>query len=101
MRFFVFTIASLFFLNAPAFANKDLARSKNCLSCHSVDNQVVGPAYKEVAAKYAGRDDAPAVLTKKVREGGSGTWGSIPMPPNPQVSEAEASTLVKWILQLK
>ena len=79
----------------------DLAKSKNCLACHSVANKVVGPAYKDVAAKYAGQKDAEEKLVKKVMKGGSGTWGSIPMPANTQVNEAEARTLVKWILSLK
>ena len=82
-------------------ASMELARSKNCIACHSVDKQVLGPAYKEVAAKYAGDKEALARLTKKVREGGVGVWGQIPMPANPQVTEAEAQTLAKWILSLK
>jgi len=95
-------VAAIFvFSSNPASASKDLARAKNCRACHSVDNQVVGPAYKEVAAKYVGKEDAPAVLTKKIREGGSGVWGTTPMPPNSQVNEAEAQTLAKWILGLK
>ena len=64
--------AAFIFTSNPALASKDLARAKNCLACHSVDNQVVGPAYKDVAAKYAGREDAPATLIKKIREGGVG-----------------------------
>jgi len=95
-------VGTIFAFNGnPALASKDLARAKKCLACHSVDNQVVGPAYKEVAAKYAGKDDAPPALIKKIREGGVGVWGTIPMPPNPQVSDAEAQTLLKWILGLK
>jgi len=82
-------------------ASMELARSKNCIACHSVDKQVLGPAYKEVAAKYAGDKEALARLTKKVREGGVGAWGQIPMPANPQVTEAEAQTLAKWVLSLK
>jgi cytochrome c len=79
----------------------ELAKSKNCLACHSVANKVVGPGYKEVAAKYAGQKDAENKLVQKVLKGGSGAWGSIPMPANTQVTEAEAHTLVKWILSLK
>jgi len=86
---------------APALANQDLARQKNCLACHAVDKKLVGPAYKDVAAKYASDKDAVAKLAKKVREGGVGAWGQIPMPANPQVSDAEAVTLVKWVLSLK
>lgn len=84
-----------------AMANADLAKAKNCMACHAVSNKLVGPAYKDVAAKYAGQKDAEAKLVTKVIKGGSGAWGAIPMPANPQVSEAEAKTLVKWILATK
>lgn len=84
-----------------AMANADLAKAKNCMACHAIANKVVGPAYKDVAAKYAGQKDAEDKLTQKVLKGGSGVWGAIPMPANAQVSEAEARTLVKWILTLK
>lgn len=85
----------------PAFAQLDLAQKKNCMACHAVDKKVVGPAYKEVAAKYAGQKDAVEKLTQKVMKGGVGVWGQIPMPANPQVSEAEAKQLVTWVLGLK
>ena len=88
-------------LSNVAFANADLAKAKNCMACHAVNNKVVGPAYKEVAAKYAGQVDAEDKLTQKVLKGGSGVWGAVPMPANNQVSEAEARTLVKWVLSLK
>ena len=84
-----------------AMANADLAKAKNCMACHAVANKVVGPAYKDVAAKYAGQKDAEDKLTQKVLKGGSGVWGAVPMPANAQVSEAEARTLVKWILTQK
>jgi cytochrome c len=84
-----------------AFANPELAQKKNCLACHAVDVKRVGPAYKDVAAKYADNKDAVAMLSAKVIKGGSGSWGVVPMPANPQVSEAEAKTLVQWILSLK
>lgn len=86
---------------AMADAGLDLAKSKNCMACHAVANKVVGPAYKDVAAKYAGQKDAEAKLVAKVMKGGSGVWGAIPMPANTQVSEAEAHTLVKWVLSQK
>ena len=86
---------------AMADAGLDLARAKNCMACHSVQNKVVGPAYKDVAAKYAGQNGAEAKLVQKVMKGGSGTWGPVPMPANTQVSEAEAHTLVKWVLSQK
>jgi len=85
---------------APAFADEALAKSKNCLACHSVDKKLVGPAYKDVAAKYKGDAGAAAKLAEKVQKGGSGTWGQIPMPPNPQVNADEAKKLVAWILSL-
>ncbi|HYD81246.1 MAG TPA: c-type cytochrome [Paucimonas sp.] len=84
-----------------AFANADLAKAKNCMTCHAVANKVVGPAFKDVAAKYAGDKGADAKLAQKIVKGGSGAWGAVPMPANPQVSEAEAATLAKWILSQK
>jgi len=95
------TTACLSLASAGAFAQADLAKAKNCLACHAVDKKLVGPAYKDVAAKYANDKDAPARLAKKVREGGVGVWGQVPMPANPQVSEAEAQSLVKWVLSQK
>jgi len=86
---------------APAFANETLAKDKNCLACHQVATKVVGPSYKDVAAKYAGQKDAVDKLSQKVIKGGVGAWGQVPMPANPQVSEAEAKQLVTWILSLK
>ena len=85
----------------PAFANADLAQKKNCMACHAVDKKLVGPAYKDVAAKYAGQKDAVDKLTQKVLKGGSGVWGAVPMPANAQVNEAEARQLVQWVLSLK
>lgn len=76
-----------------------LFKSKPCGACHSVDNQLVGPALKEVGAKYAGQDDAVAVLVTSITDGSSGKWGAIPMPPN-AVSEDEATALAEWILSL-
>ena len=96
------TIAALLAaLSAPAFANEQLASKSGCLACHNVDKKIVGPSYKEVAAKYKGDKDAEAKLSDKVKKGGVGVWGSIPMPPNTQVSDADIHTLVKWILSLK
>jgi cytochrome c len=87
--------------SASAFAQADLAKSKNCMACHAIGSKLVGPAYKDVAAKYAGQKDAEDKLVAKVMKGGSGVWGPVPMPANPQVSEAEAHTLVKWVLSQK
>ena len=85
----------------PALANQQLAQQKNCMACHAVDKKLVGPAYKDVAAKYAGQKDAVDKLAQKVIKGGSGVWGPVPMPANAQVTEAEAKTLVQWILTQK
>lgn len=92
--------AGLLVSNA-AMANADLAKAKNCMACHTVSSKVVGPSYKDIAAKYAGQKDAEDKLTQKVLKGGSGVWGPVPMPANAQVNEAEARTLVKWILTQK
>jgi cytochrome c len=82
-------------------ASKELAQAKNCLGCHAVDKKVVGPSFKEVAAKYAGNNAATAALATKIIAGGGGVWGAIPMPANPQVKEAEAKKIAAWILGLK
>ncbi len=76
-----------------------LAQKKGCMACHAVDKKIVGPSYKEVAAKYKGDDKAVAFLSEKVIKGGSGVWGTIPMPANASVKKEEATALVEWILQ--
>ena len=86
---------------APAFANADLAQKKSCLACHAADKKLVGPSYKDVAAKYAGQKDAAAMLATKIQKGGVGAWGQVPMPANPQVSADEAKTLATWVLTIK
>ena len=85
----------------PSLANEDLAKKNACTACHAIDKKLVGPGYKEVAAKYKGDAKAEAILVKKVKEGGVGTWGQVPMPPNSTVSDADVKTLVKWVLSLK
>ncbi|MCM5678343.1 c-type cytochrome [Schlegelella sp. S2-27] len=85
----------------PALANQQLAQQKNCMACHAVDKKLVGPSFKDVAAKYAGQKDAVDKLAVKVIKGGSGVWGPVPMPANAQVTEADAKTLVQWILSQK
>lgn len=85
----------------PAFANPELAQKKNCMACHAVDKKLVGPSYKEVAAKYAGQKDAVDKLAQKVIKGGAGVWGPVPMPANAQVNDAEAKALVQWVLTQK
>jgi cytochrome c len=83
---------------APAFASLDLAKSKQCMSCHGEDKKVVGPAYKDVAAKYKGQADAVAKLTAKIKNGSSGAWGPVPMPAN-KVTDEEAKTLAEWVMK--
>lgn len=83
---------------APAFASKELAEKNGCLACHAVDKKLVGPAYQEVAKKYAGQKDAQAQLVKSIKAGGSGKWGPVPMPAQAALSEADAKTLAAWIL---
>jgi cytochrome c len=86
---------------APAMADQALATAKNCMACHAVDKKVVGPSYKDVAAKYAGDKAAADKLAAKIIKGGSGVWGPVPMPANPQVNEAEAKKLAAWVLSQK
>jgi len=88
-------------LASPVWADAQLAAKKNCLACHQVDKKLVGPSYKDVAAKYAGDKEAPDKLAQKIMKGGSGVWGPVPMPANPQVSEAEAKQLAAWVLTQK
>ena len=94
-------LAAGFAVCAPAMADLQLATAKNCMACHAVDKKLVGPAYKDVAAKYAGQKDAAAKLEAKVLKGGSGVWGPVPMPANAQVNPDEAKKLVAWILAQK
>ncbi len=89
------------FASNAALASADLAKAKNCMACHAVASKIVGPSFKDIAAKYTGQADAENMLVQKVLKGGSGVWGAIPMPANAQVSEPEARTLVKWILTQK
>ena len=99
--FLTFAALALCAVSAPSWADLALATSKNCMACHALDHKVVGPAYKDVAAKYAGDKNAVAKLTKKILNGGSGVWGAIPMPANAQVNEAEAKQLAAWVLTIK
>jgi cytochrome c len=92
-------LATLF--TTVAIANQALATAKNCMSCHAVDKKLVGPAFKDVAVKYATDKTATTKLVAKVMQGGAGVWGTMPMPANPQVSEAEAKQLVAWVLAQK
>jgi cytochrome c len=96
----VLLVALLLNSAASAADPQSLAQSKGCLSCHAVDAKLVGPAYKDVAKKYAGDKGAEDRLVQKVVKGGSGIWGQIPMPGG-MATEAEARVLVKWVLGLK
>ncbi len=93
--------AILSLTSGAAFADADLAKAKGCTACHAVDKKLVGPAYKDVATKYAADADAAAKLAVKIQKGGQGVWGQIPMPANPGVSAAEADRLAKWVMSLK
>jgi cytochrome c len=86
----------------PAAANEELAKKSGCTACHSVDKKIVGPSFKEVAAKYRTDKGAEGKLVDKVKKGGMGVWGQVPMPPNsPQVKDEDIQALVKWVLSLK
>lgn len=85
----------------PAGASEELARDKRCLGCHAIADRRVGPAFKDVAKRYAEQPAAAPMLARKIREGGVGNWGPVPMTANGQVSEADAKRLVAWILSLK
>jgi cytochrome c len=88
-------------VSLPAQASEELAKKHACFACHSVDKKLVGPSYKDVAAKYRGDAGAEAKLVDKVKKGSQGTWGQVPMPPNASVPDADVRALVKWILSQK
>ena len=94
-------VAGLLAAAGPVRADYDLVLKKNCLACHQIDKRKYGPNFKEVAAKYADQKNASAILAKKIRSGGTGVWGQDVMPPQPQVSAAEARTLAEYVLSLK
>ena len=100
-RFRVLGAALLWLVGGNARADEELYKSKNCFACHRVDRNHLAPQFKAIAAKYAQEKGAEEVLVRKIREGGVGVWGSTPMPPQPQVTDAEAVTLARWILRLK
>jgi cytochrome c len=97
----LFSSALLASFSTAALADQALAQAKNCMACHQVAVKVVGPSYKDVAKKYASDKNAAAMLATKIMKGGSGVWGPVPMPANPQVSEAEAKKLAAWVLSQK
>lgn len=99
----IYTLAALVTtaVSMPAWSDQALATAKNCMACHATDRKLVGPAYKDVAAKYAGDKTAVDKLATKIQKGGAGVWGPVPMPANTQVSEADAKKLAAWVLTLK
>ena len=101
MKQALLAVAAALVASTPALADQALAQAKNCMSCHATDKKLVGPSYKEVAAKYSGQKDAVDKLAAKIQKGGSGVWGPVPMPANAQVNEAEAKKLAAWVLTVK
>ena len=86
---------------ATAHADESTAKKRNCSACHTLDRKLVGPAFREVATRYASDRDAEARLARRIREGGTGAWGTLAMPPQPTIPEAEARDLARWVLSLK
>lgn len=101
MKHVLIAALAAFTYTTPVFADLPLATSKNCMACHGVDKKIVGPAFKDVAAKYAQQKDAADMLAAKIIKGGSGAWGPVPMPANAQVNPADAKKLATWILTVK
>ena len=97
----LFVSAGLLASAGNALASDALAKKYNCLACHAVDKKLIGPSYKDVAAKYKGDAGAEAKLIAKVKNGGTGAWGQIPRPPNASVPDADVKSLVKWVLSTK
>src|SRR4051794_4175982 len=90
-------IAAALMLAGAAHAQEKLAQASGCMTCHAIDKKVIGPAYKDVANKYRGDKNAPAMLFEKVKKGGKGNWGDIPMPPNAHVKDEDIKSLVAWV----
>ncbi len=97
----VLAAASGLAASLPAHANEELAKKHACFACHALDKKLVGPSYKDVAGKYRSDAGAEAKLIEKVKKGSQGTWGQVPMPPNPAVPDGDVRALVKWILSQK
>jgi cytochrome c len=94
-------VAGVLALGAGAAgADQKLAQKHACMSCHGVDKKIVGPSFKDVAKKYKGDAAAAGKLAEKVKKGGKGVWGEVPMPPNPQVPDADIQAIMKWVLSL-
>ena len=101
MKQIILAVLATLSVTTPTWADQALATAKNCMACHAMDKKVVGPAYKDVAAKYAKQKDAVDMLALKIIKGGSGVWGPVPMPANAQVNPADAKKLATWILATK
>lgn len=101
MKSTLFIFFSAIVMSTVVHAGSGLAKSKNCFACHAQDKSIMGPAFKDVAAKYAGDKEATAFLAQKIQKGGDGVWGTIPMPPNTQVNDAQAKKLAAWVLSIK
>lgn len=99
MKILIAAAAGGLLLGNPALADEALAKKHNCLACHTMDKKSVGPAYREIAKKYKGQAGIEAKLAEKVKKGGQGVWGAIPMPPNPAMSDGDIKTLVNWIMK--
>jgi cytochrome c len=95
----LFATSAALIAAAPARADEALAKKHNCLICHAVDKKLVGPSFKDIAMKYKGQKAAAAKLEEKVKKGGSGVWGPVPMPPNAAVPEGDIKKLVAWVLK--
>ena len=100
-RFAGLLVAAAAVVAVPAQADEALAKKHNCLACHTLDKKSVGPAYKDIAKKYKGQAGMDVKLAEKVKKGGTGVWGQVPMPPNPTVPDADLQALVKWVLSIK
>lgn len=101
MKNYLFVALMAMSVSPPVLANQDQLRKYNCVACHAEQGRKVGPAYQDVAKKYAGRNDAVDYLAGKIRSGGKGVWGPMPMPPHPQVAEADAKAMATYILGVK
>ena len=98
MKFLAIIAFGAVAISGPAYANKELAQKNACLACHGVDKKIVGPAFLDIAKKYAGQKDAEATLIASIKKGGSGKWGPVPMPEQAALTDADAKALAAWIL---
>jgi len=101
MKLLFIALATLAFTSSGVHASEKLAQSSGCTACHGTDKRIIGPSFKEIAAKYRGSKDAQALLVKKVKAGGVGVWGKVAMPPNPHIKDQDIAAVVQWALQLK